>query len=415
MRAPLWAALPVKAVLCPRYPLPRRPLVRGRGFRLPSRRARNSWPWRMRTPEQLETPPRREIARRSSSIRSSIGPSFIRGESLSRRGSRARARLGQILRQQSRRAPDLRQRGSATAPARRGDDHRTLRHEFDLWPRRLRRCGEQGKTPASDGGTRPNSYIWGVRDSEYLVLPIVGPTTTRDLIGSTVEFVAMLPVNFWGPAGIAAQARELGFAGSTATTLTTGVNISGSTAGALSKVDKAGDLETLEASSLDFYVMLESVVDFRSGKRSSGRLWRRAAGRPSPTRERWKPFRRIPSKSLQPATPPMQGRLREAPCNEGDLRRLAASAAFANITAMFHSRERKTRKHHVANVNHAARLCRHRARLDGFSSGSQRKRGCGRVAGERLLPGAPRHDAARQAAWPQGSLRKARSRAVENL
>jgi len=103
-------------------------------------------------------------------------------------------------------------------------------------------------------------YVWGVRDSEYLVLPIVGPTTTRDLIGSTVEFVALLPVNLWGPAGIAAQAREFGVAGSAATTLTTGVNITGSTAGALSKVDKVGDLETLEASSLDFYVMLESVV-----------------------------------------------------------------------------------------------------------------------------------------------------------
>jgi len=116
------------------------------------------------------------------------------------------------------------------------------------------------KLPRQTGDFGQTLYVWGVRDSEYLVLPIVGPTTTRDLIGSAVEFVAMLPVNWFAPAGIAAQARELGVAGSTATTLTTGVNISGSTAGALAKVDKAGDLETLEASSLDFYVMLESVV-----------------------------------------------------------------------------------------------------------------------------------------------------------
>jgi len=34
-------------------------------------------------------------------------------------------------------------------------------------------------------------YVWGVRDSEYLVLSVVGPTTTRDPIGSTVEFVAL--------------------------------------------------------------------------------------------------------------------------------------------------------------------------------------------------------------------------------
>jgi phospholipid-binding lipoprotein MlaA len=116
------------------------------------------------------------------------------------------------------------------------------------------------KLPRQTGDFGQTLYVWGVRDSEYLVLPIVGPTTTRDLIGSTVEFVALTPINWLAPVGIAAQARELGVAGSTATTLTTGVNISGSTAGALSKVDKAGDLETLEASSIDFYVMLESVV-----------------------------------------------------------------------------------------------------------------------------------------------------------
>ena len=116
------------------------------------------------------------------------------------------------------------------------------------------------KLPRQTGDFGQTLYVWGARDSEYLVLPIVGPTTTRDLIGSTVEFVAMLPVNWFGPAGLAAEAREFGVAGSAATTLTTGVNISGSTAGALSKVDKAGDLQALEASSIDFYVMLQSVA-----------------------------------------------------------------------------------------------------------------------------------------------------------
>ncbi len=116
------------------------------------------------------------------------------------------------------------------------------------------------KLPRQTGDFGQTLYVWGVRDSEYLVLPILGPTNTRDLIGSTVEFVAMTPINLLAPAGVAAGAREFGLAGSTATTLTTGVNISGSTAGALTKVDKAGELEALEASSIDFYVMLESVV-----------------------------------------------------------------------------------------------------------------------------------------------------------
>ncbi len=116
------------------------------------------------------------------------------------------------------------------------------------------------KLPRQTGDFGQTLYVWGVRDSEYLVLPIFGPTNTRDLIGSTVEFAAMTPINWLAPAGIAAGAREFGVAESAATTLTTGVNITGSTAGALTKVDKAGELEALEASSLDFYVMLQSVV-----------------------------------------------------------------------------------------------------------------------------------------------------------
>jgi phospholipid-binding lipoprotein MlaA len=103
-------------------------------------------------------------------------------------------------------------------------------------------------------------YVWGVRDSEYLVLPIVGPTTTRDLIGSTVEFAALTPVSWLAPARIAAAAHEFGVAGSMATNVTTGINILGSTAGTLSKVDRAGDLKALEESSIDFYVMLQSVA-----------------------------------------------------------------------------------------------------------------------------------------------------------
>ena len=116
------------------------------------------------------------------------------------------------------------------------------------------------KLPRQSGDFGQTLYVWGARDSEYLVAPIIGPTTTRDLIGSTVEFVALLPLGWVAPTGLASAAREFGLAGSTATTFTTGVNISGSTASTLSKVDKVGDLETLEASSIDFYVMLQSVV-----------------------------------------------------------------------------------------------------------------------------------------------------------
>ena len=139
------------------------------------------------------------------------------------------------------------------------------------------------KLPRQTGDFGQTLYVWGARDSEYLVLPIMGPTTTRDLIGSTVEFVAMLPVNWSGPAGLAAQAREFGLAGSTATTLTTGVNISGSTAGALSKVDKAGNCKRSRTAPWTSTSCCRASP-CRSGTRSSRRHWRRAAGRLSPTR-----------------------------------------------------------------------------------------------------------------------------------
>lgn len=116
------------------------------------------------------------------------------------------------------------------------------------------------KLPRQTGDFGQTLYVWGVRDSEYLVLPIVGPTTTRDLIGSTVEFVALMPINWLAPLGIAAGAREFGVAGSAATTFTTGFNILGSAAATLSKVDKAGELKALEENSLDFYTMLQSAV-----------------------------------------------------------------------------------------------------------------------------------------------------------
>ena len=34
--------------------------------------------------------------------------------------------------------------------------------------------------PRQTGDFGQTLYVWGVRDSEYLVLSVVGPTTTRD-------------------------------------------------------------------------------------------------------------------------------------------------------------------------------------------------------------------------------------------
>jgi phospholipid-binding lipoprotein MlaA len=89
-------------------------------------------------------------------------------------------------------------------------------------------------------------YVWGFRDSNYLVLPIVGPTNVRDAIGSGIELIAQLPAAALMPAQIASTANV--------------VNVAGTVASPLADLSKAEDMQTLEESSMDFYTMLKSVT-----------------------------------------------------------------------------------------------------------------------------------------------------------
>jgi phospholipid-binding lipoprotein MlaA len=91
-------------------------------------------------------------------------------------------------------------------------------------------------------------YVWGVRESPYLVLPVLGPTNVRDAIGNSIEFVAQIPAAGLYPAGLAA-------------TVAGHVSTAGSVLSPVSDLRKAGDMETLEEGSLDFYSMLRSVAD----------------------------------------------------------------------------------------------------------------------------------------------------------
>lgn len=90
-------------------------------------------------------------------------------------------------------------------------------------------------------------YVWGVRDSPYLYLPILGPTNVRDAIGSGIEFAAQIPVGGLYPTRLAATAQNIGAAGAVLTPL--------------SDLSKVEEMETLEQTSLDFYSMLRSVAD----------------------------------------------------------------------------------------------------------------------------------------------------------
>jgi phospholipid-binding lipoprotein MlaA len=101
--------------------------------------------------------------------------------------------------------------------------------------------------PHQSGDFGQTLYVWGVRESPYVVLPIVGPTNLRDAIGGGIELAAQLPVGAFYPAGIGAAAG--------------GVATAGTVLSPLSDLRKVGDMETLEDGSLDFYAMLRSVTD----------------------------------------------------------------------------------------------------------------------------------------------------------
>jgi phospholipid-binding lipoprotein MlaA len=104
--------------------------------------------------------------------------------------------------------------------------------------------------PRQTGDLGQTLYVLGMRDSGYLVVPIIGPTNVRDLFGTTAEFVATIPVGGMLPTWLPTQAAE------TANNLT----VVGSITSPFTKLSQVGQMETLEDNSLDFYTMLRSVV-----------------------------------------------------------------------------------------------------------------------------------------------------------
>ena len=108
--------------------------------------------------------------------------------------------------------------------------------------------------PHQSGDLGQTLYVWGWRDSPYLVLPVIGPTNVRDLIGTTTQFAATLPAGEF-PAGeflevlptqVASTVNDLG--------------VAGSVVGPFTNLGQANQMEELEQSSIDFYAMLRSVA-----------------------------------------------------------------------------------------------------------------------------------------------------------
>jgi len=90
-------------------------------------------------------------------------------------------------------------------------------------------------------------YVWGIRDSEFIVVPVVGPTNVRDAFGNSLELTAQIFLGAILPTATATAASHVGAVGTV-----------GSPVASLSKVEQ---MQELELSSLDFYAMLRSVVE----------------------------------------------------------------------------------------------------------------------------------------------------------
>jgi phospholipid-binding lipoprotein MlaA len=101
--------------------------------------------------------------------------------------------------------------------------------------------------PHQTGDFGQTLYVWGVHDTAYLVLPVLGPSTVRDGIGTGVSLLAPFGVAMVVPTKLA--------------TATTQVNTVDAVGKPVADLGKAGTLQEIEASSLDFYAMLRSVSD----------------------------------------------------------------------------------------------------------------------------------------------------------
>jgi phospholipid-binding lipoprotein MlaA len=103
-------------------------------------------------------------------------------------------------------------------------------------------------------------FVWGYRDSSYLVLPIVGPTNVRDAMGSSLEFAVQLHSGALVPTSLLSMKSVTDFVDDVQP-VTNVVDVAGTVSSPLTNLSKAQDMETLEDSSLDFYTMLRSVTD----------------------------------------------------------------------------------------------------------------------------------------------------------
>jgi phospholipid-binding lipoprotein MlaA len=117
------------------------------------------------------------------------------------------------------------------------------------------------KLPQQSGDFGQTLYVWGMRNSPYLVLPVIGPTNVRDLLGTTVELAAAIPAFATAIPTLATATPTGSLLPTHIATAANNLTVAGSVASPFTKLDQADQMVELEDSSIDFYSMLRSVVN----------------------------------------------------------------------------------------------------------------------------------------------------------
>jgi phospholipid-binding lipoprotein MlaA len=117
------------------------------------------------------------------------------------------------------------------------------------------------KLPQQSGDFGQTLYVWGMRNSPYLVLPVIGPTNARDLLGTTVELAAAIPAFATAIPTLATATPTGSLLPTHIATAANNLTVAGSVASPFTKLDQADQMVELEDSSIDFYSMLRSVVN----------------------------------------------------------------------------------------------------------------------------------------------------------
>jgi phospholipid-binding lipoprotein MlaA len=111
--------------------------------------------------------------------------------------------------------------------------------------------------PQQSGDFGQTMFVWGVPEGPYVVMPYMGPGTTRDSVGTVVDMFANPLSLVLGPATNMALGSAASAPVASASVGSTGLTMTIGSAG-LDAADRLGDLKKAEDASIDFYSFIRA-------------------------------------------------------------------------------------------------------------------------------------------------------------